>query len=700
MFTHADNDQINSVLDLKDKVIGAGGITMLMAAQLQFYEMQLAGMSYVMDPKQVVFTGNQLDVIQGVLDKNFDVGFVRTDEIETFILPNGEPLDAAVFKIIEPKVFVLDDGTLFPFLHSTEVYPEWPFAALDHVPKDVAEAVQEALLSLEDHAIAAESNLYTRCDTTPQLAELAARASRSGSLAGFRTPMSYFQVRTMHEEAGFMKKDEYGQWACIRADTLYGGIACPAGHYKLAEDDFNQSCQNQGLLCNEGYECYCKPCVKDFEVDVFQFKETEHNDDHTGCEKMSMCGVVEQTKDITLRIFDNLQRQGAQISAVLHFGDNDIDLPIREVEGTPWTYEAHWSEQYLGVALVEVAVNGVQIPESPVRIQVVHRDCAADFPGQGKMAADNGNCECGGSTVDIAGKCVKTAAIAASVSVAAFLVMVVIGFYIVKARNHKADVMWHVAVDELQFDDPVEVIGQGSFGVVLLAEYRGTKVAIKRALKTGSGGSTKAGSNKYSSAKRVAGAGGSVVLRGSDDNFLASSDEVTHDSCDIECHPDAAHSKDSILLEGASKKGSSDDFNLDFLNDDYGRKGKWARLFPWTKESDYQSRFKQSILGDSGTTSRKSGAAMLCPWFNAQARREEEFVNEMRILSRLRHPCITTVMGAVITRTHDPMLVMEYMEYGSLHDLLRNETMYLTGEIIMQIARDVSCFRVFTLCIV
>ena len=40
---------------------------------------------------------------------------------------------------------------------------------------------------------------------------------------------------------------------------------------------------------------------------------------------------------------------------------------------------------------------------------------------------------------------------------------------------------------------------------------------------------------------------------------------------------------------------------------------------------------------------------------------------------------------------HDPVMVMEYMEYGSLHDLLQNETMPLTGEVILQIARDVRC---------
>ena len=39
---------------------------------------------------------------------------------------------------------------------------------------------------------------------------------------------------------------------------------------------------------------------------------------------------------------------------------------------------------------------------------------------------------------------------------------------------------------------------------------------------------------------------------------------------------------------------------------------------------------------------------------------------------------------------HDPMLLMEFCEYGSLHDLLKNETMYAGGEICLQIMRDVA----------
>ena len=72
MFTRADNDDINSIADFKDKIIGAGSIAQIMAGQMQFYVMQKAGVSYVNDPAQVVFAYNQLDVVNGVLDGQFE----------------------------------------------------------------------------------------------------------------------------------------------------------------------------------------------------------------------------------------------------------------------------------------------------------------------------------------------------------------------------------------------------------------------------------------------------------------------------------------------------------------------------------------------------------------------------------------------------------------------------------------------------
>lgn len=52
----------------------------------------------------------------------------------------------------------------------------------------------------------------------------------------------------------------------------------------------------------------------------------------------------------------------------------------------------------------------------------------------------------------------------------------------------------------------------------------------------------------------------------------------------------------------------------------------------------------------------------------------------MRTLSKLRHPCVTTVMGALVVDGCEPMMVMEHMDLGSLYAILHNETMDLDGE--------------------
>ena len=64
-------------------------------------------------------------------------------------------------------------------------------------------------------------------------------------------------------------------------------------------------------------------------------------------------------------------------------------------------------------------------------------------------------------------------------------------------------------------------------------------------------------------------------------------------------------------------------------------------------------------------------------------------MEEMRILSKLRHPCITTVMGAVVERNSEALLVMELMSRGSLHDILHNDTFELEGAMIWPILKDV-----------
>jgi serine/threonine protein kinase len=69
--------------------------------------------------------------------------------------------------------------------------------------------------------------------------------------------------------------------------------------------------------------------------------------------------------------------------------------------------------------------------------------------------------------------------------------------------------------------------------------------------------------------------------------------------------------------------------------------------------------------------------------------RRKELVGELRLLSKLRHPCITTMMGAVVERGSETMLVMELMEHGSLYDMLHNQSLDIDGEFIHPILQDV-----------
>ena len=47
-------------------------------------------------------------------------------------------------------------------------------------------------------------------------------------------------------------------------------------------------------------------------------------------------------------------------------------------------------------------------------------------------------------------------------------------------------------------------------------------------------------------------------------------------------------------------------------------------------------------------------------------------------------------MGAVVEKGEEPMLVMEYMDYGSLYDILHNETFPLDGDLLLPILRDIA----------
>jgi hypothetical protein len=151
----------------------------------------------------------------------------------------GKLVDPDLFKVIEPRIYVMDDGELFPYLHSTPVVPEWPVFAKQSIDREVSEEVSAALINLyynnivgrEMHNCMAEANTTeeaemcetmlpayfyeeARCDTTRELADLAYHAGEAGRHSGFRPARSHFELRTIVQDIGFVEQNENGKSKC------------------------------------------------------------------------------------------------------------------------------------------------------------------------------------------------------------------------------------------------------------------------------------------------------------------------------------------------------------------------------------------------------------------------------------------------------------------------------------------------------
>ncbi|WP_158660958.1 PhnD/SsuA/transferrin family substrate-binding protein [Thiomicrorhabdus sp. Milos-T2] len=113
----------------------------------------------------------QSDIVQHVLSGKTDVGIVRTGILEKMTLKDGISLED--FKVIAPK-----KSTSFPFVHSSQLYPEWPLAS---VPKTNTKLAKKVLIAL----------LEMRQDSIP---------ARASDTAGWTIPLNYQIAKTLLKE--------------------------------------------------------------------------------------------------------------------------------------------------------------------------------------------------------------------------------------------------------------------------------------------------------------------------------------------------------------------------------------------------------------------------------------------------------------------------------------------------------------------
>lgn len=90
-------------------------------------------------------TSSQDNIVFSVLNGSVDAGFIRTGQLERMVR------DETLVDITEIRILDQKSNDFF-YPHTTTLYPEWPFAALESTDPELVEEVRTALLGIpEDH---------------------------------------------------------------------------------------------------------------------------------------------------------------------------------------------------------------------------------------------------------------------------------------------------------------------------------------------------------------------------------------------------------------------------------------------------------------------------------------------------------------------------------------------------------------------
>lgn len=139
IFVRADSP-INSIEELKGKKFMCVKRTSFGGGQMAFRHMIEKGINPFKD--MTLMEGRKHDnVVYMVKKGKVDAGTVRSDTLER--MEAEGKIKVADFRVLDQ---VKDD---FPFLHTTILYPEWPFAALSHTDQELNQKISHALLAMK-----------------------------------------------------------------------------------------------------------------------------------------------------------------------------------------------------------------------------------------------------------------------------------------------------------------------------------------------------------------------------------------------------------------------------------------------------------------------------------------------------------------------------------------------------------------------
>jgi len=149
IFTRYDRHDINKLEDLRDRTFMAVNKNAFGGFQMAWLEMIKVNINPFEDLADLQFSGFPQDnIVYAVESGKIDAGTVRSDTLER--MASEGAISIRDFKILNKQ-----HSDSFPLLHSTRLYPEWPFAKLKKTNDQLAQKVAVALLTMDPNSKAA-----------------------------------------------------------------------------------------------------------------------------------------------------------------------------------------------------------------------------------------------------------------------------------------------------------------------------------------------------------------------------------------------------------------------------------------------------------------------------------------------------------------------------------------------------------------
>lgn len=353
ILTKADDNRIDKLEDLKNKTFMAVSPTAFGGWYMAKGVLLDAGIE---DPnkffRDLSYGQTHENVIKAVASGQVEAGTVRTDALERAVQRGEVKLED--FKVINP---IQDPG--FPFLHSTPLYPEWPFAAAQGNSLDLVEDIAKALLDMP-----ADSP--------------AAKAAKS---AGWTVPLNYRPIHDLFIDLDVAPYDEIGQitledlikdylWLWVSLIGLIFGLAgyaIYAQRQSIIQEQENQKSLNELNKSLEQSAVDQKQQREDLELAVVGLMEAlepasegdltvraQLTEGDVGIIADLFNAIIENLKDIALQVKDS----AGQVSSSLIQNEGSVRKIAEEaISEAEQIQAALASVEQMSSSIQEVAAN-------------------------------------------------------------------------------------------------------------------------------------------------------------------------------------------------------------------------------------------------------------------------------------------------------------------------------------------------------